>query len=43
VGAHWRRPNRRMKEQRPVFVHGYVKGPDDKPLKAKETIYRARR
>ena len=33
VRAHARRPNARMKEQRPVWVSSYIKGPQDKPLK----------
>ena len=33
VSAHPRRPNPRMKEQRTIWVNGYVKGPADKPLK----------
>ena len=40
VGAHWRRPNERMKEQRPVYVRPYVKGPSDKPFKSPtSTVY----
>ena len=37
VNAHARRPNLRMKEQRPVWVNAYVKGPADKPLKPQAT------
>lgn len=33
VRTHVRKPSPRMKEQRPVWVSAYVKGPDDKPLK----------
>ena len=33
VRAHARKPNPRMKEQRPIWVRSYVKGPQDKPLK----------
>lgn len=43
VGAHWRRPNARMKEQRPVYVRPYIKGPTDKPFKAARTVYLASR
>ena len=40
VSSHWRKPNRRMKEQRPVFVASYVKGDTEKPFRApRETIY----
>lgn len=40
VGAHWRKPSPRMKEQRPVFVRPYVKGPQDKPVKPpRERVY----
>lgn len=40
VSGHWRRPNARMKEQRPVYVRPHVKGPADKPLKApRDTVY----
>ena len=44
VSSHWRRPNRRMKEQLPVFVQSYVKGNIDKPFRPpRETIYRVAR
>ena len=33
VRPHVRQPNPRMKEQRPIWVAGYFKGPADKPLK----------
>ncbi|MGI4787496.1 MAG: hypothetical protein ACRYFS_01455 [Janthinobacterium lividum] len=33
VSAHLRKPNPRMKEQRPIWVSPYIKGPKDKPLK----------
>ncbi len=34
VTAHVRRPNPHMKEQRPIWVSSYIKGPKDKPLKS---------
>lgn len=34
VRPHVRRPNPRMKEQRPIWVPGYIKGPEGKPLKS---------
>lgn len=33
VSPHLRKPNSRMKEQRPIWVGPYIKGPKDKPLK----------
>ena len=33
VRPHVRRPSPRMKEQRPTWVSGYLKGPEGKPLK----------
>lgn len=33
VNGHWRKPNARMREPRPVYVRPYVKGPDNKPFK----------
>lgn len=33
VRPHVRQPNSRMKEQRPIWVNAYIKGPEGKPLK----------
>jgi len=38
VEPHWRRPNKRMKEQRPIFVNDYVKGDLNKPFKPKASL-----
>lgn len=38
VGAHWRRANARMADQRPVFVRSYVKGDTTKPFKPPQQV-----
>ena len=44
VSSHWRKPNRHMKDQRPVFVASYVKGDTEKPFRPpRETIYHVAR
>lgn len=44
VSSHWRQPNHRMKEQRPIFVTSYVKGDTEKPFRPpRETIYHVAR